>query len=37
MVFGAIGPMIGGAEALLEMVTYLLKTKVGSLVTNKQT
>jgi len=29
MVFGAIGPMIGGAEALSEMVTNLLKTKVG--------
>ena len=35
--FGAIGPMIGGAEALSEMVTNLLKTKVGSLVINKQT
>ena len=36
MVFGMIGPMIGGVEALLEMVTDLLKTKVGSYSGDKQ-
>jgi 3-hydroxy-9,10-secoandrosta-1,3,5(10)-triene-9,17-dione monooxygenase len=36
MVFGTIGPMIGGTEALLEMVTDILKTKVGSYSGDKQ-
>ena len=30
MVFGAVGPMVGAAEALFEMVSDILKTKVGA-------
>lgn len=30
MVFGAVGPMVGAAEALFEMVSEILKTKVGA-------
>ena len=30
MSFGAVGPMVGGADAMLEMVTNILETKVGA-------
>ncbi len=30
MVFGTVGPMIGAAQAMLELVTDILKTKVGA-------
>jgi 3-hydroxy-9,10-secoandrosta-1,3,5(10)-triene-9,17-dione monooxygenase len=30
MCFGAVGPMLGAAEAMLELVTEILKTKVGA-------
>jgi 3-hydroxy-9,10-secoandrosta-1,3,5(10)-triene-9,17-dione monooxygenase len=30
MVFGSVGPLVGAAEALFEMVSDILKTKVGA-------
>ena len=30
MSFGAVGPMVGGADAMLEMATKILETKVGA-------
>jgi 3-hydroxy-9,10-secoandrosta-1,3,5(10)-triene-9,17-dione monooxygenase len=30
MVFGAVGPMVGAAEALFQMVSEILKTKIGA-------
>lgn len=33
---GAVGPMIGGTEGLLEMITEILKTKVGAQTGNHQ-
>lgn len=30
MAFGAVGPLLGGAEAILELVTEILKKKVGA-------
>jgi alkylation response protein AidB-like acyl-CoA dehydrogenase len=30
MIFGAVGPMVGAAEAMFEMVSEILKSKVGA-------
>ncbi len=36
MVFGAVGPMVGAAEAMLELVGDSLKTKIGAYSGDKQ-
>ncbi|MDP6428476.1 MAG: acyl-CoA dehydrogenase family protein [Rhodospirillales bacterium] len=36
MCYGAVGPMVGGAEAMLELVTGILKDKVGAYTGRRQ-